>query len=188
VFNFAAAAFAFAADNFFVSENDLTGGTEVNAHFLFVSKAAFEELKEDPLSPFIIVGIGGVDLSGPVEGKAEGFDLFAETSYVIFGNDLGADVVFNSVVFGGKTESVPAEGIKYVIAFHSAFSRNDIERSVRTGMTDVKTLTGGVGEFYEGIVFGESVVVFSFKNVSVFPFFLPFFLNGGIFVTHDLCS
>ena len=64
----AAAALADAVDDFLVCQHALTAGTPVDVHFLLVGEALLVQLQEDPLSPLIILGVGGVDLTVPVKG------------------------------------------------------------------------------------------------------------------------
>ena len=66
--DFTAAALAYAIDDLFVRQNALAGGTPVDRHLLFVGKIMLEKLEEDPLRPLVIVGVGGIDLTAPVEG------------------------------------------------------------------------------------------------------------------------
>ena len=60
---------------------------------------------------------------------------------VIFRYDLRMDVIFDRIVLGRKSECVPAHGIQYVVAFHSSLTRNDIQRRIRAGMSNVQPLS-----------------------------------------------
>lgn len=62
---------------------DLAGGAEVDRDLRLIGKAVLKELQEDPLGPFIIVGVGGVHLARPVKREAEPLQLAAEAGDVL---------------------------------------------------------------------------------------------------------
>ena len=82
-------------------------------------------------------------------------------------------MVFDSVVFGGKTEGVPTDGVENVVALHSLLTGNYVKSGIRSGMTDVESLSGGVGELYQCEILGLGIVCGSFKSLLVSPFLLP---------------
>ena len=69
--NLASAAFANAVYHFLVCKNNLAAGAPVYIRLFFIGKTVFIKLKEYPLSPFIIVGVGSVDFSVPIKGKSK---------------------------------------------------------------------------------------------------------------------
>ena len=69
------ATLANAANDLFVSKNDLTGRAEVYCHFLFISETFLEKLKENPLRPLVVRGICGVYFTRPIEGKTKRLKL-----------------------------------------------------------------------------------------------------------------
>ena len=109
--NLAAAAFANTVDNFFICQNAFAGSAPVDRHFLFVCQSLFKQLQKDPLRPFIIRRIGGVDLTAPVERKAQRLQLLFKMSNVLLGYDLRMDMIFDRIIFCGQTESIPTHGI-----------------------------------------------------------------------------
>ena len=62
----------------FVGEHGLAAFAPPDRHFGFVGEAFLEELEENPLRPFEVFGVGGVDFAVPVVGEAEHLDLAAE--------------------------------------------------------------------------------------------------------------
>ena len=104
----AVAALALTVDDFFVRKHDFAGGAPVDGHFLFICKPVFEELEEYPLCPFIIIGSRGIDLAIPRKRKTERLELLLEAGNVVFRYDCGMDFVFDRVVFGRKSECIPA--------------------------------------------------------------------------------
>ena len=123
---FFSASFTFSIQNFFVCETNFTTGTPVNGHFVFVGESFFIQLKKYPLGPFVVMRIGGVDFSIPVEGESDGFELSSERIDVLVGGDAWMNIVFYGIVFCWKSEGIPSDGIENVFAFHSFFSGNDI--------------------------------------------------------------
>ncbi len=71
--NFSAAAFTNTADHFFIGQPYLTGSAPIDGCFFLISQSFFEQLEKDPLGPLIVFGIGGINLPGPVKGKAQRF-------------------------------------------------------------------------------------------------------------------
>ena len=139
--DFASAALADTVDHLFICKANLTGGTPVDGHFRLIRQPGFEELEEDPLRPFIILGIRGIDLAVPVEGIAKGMQLILKPCHVILGHDPGMNVILNCIVFRRQTKGIPAHGIQHVIALHSSLSCNDVQRRIWSGMTYVKSLS-----------------------------------------------
>ena len=173
-----ATAFTDAIDDLFVGKDDLTAGTPVNVHFLFVSKTMLVQLEEDPLSPFIIIRVGGIDLTVPVKRKSQRFQLRFETSDVIPGDDLRMNMVLHRKVLSRQTERVPSHCIQDIVPFQTAFSRDDIQRGIAAGMTDMQTGARRIGKFYQRIEFGFGVINFSTERLILVPVALPLFLNG----------
>jgi len=58
-----AAALALAVDHLFVREHGAEPGAPVDRDLVLVSEPALEELKEDPLRPADVLGVGRVELS-----------------------------------------------------------------------------------------------------------------------------
>ena len=69
----------------------------------------------------------------------------------------------------GSTESVPAHREQHVVALESALSGYDIHSSVGARMTDVESLTGGVGELYQRVELRLGVVVFCVERLVCRP-------------------
>src|SRR5215471_12596130 len=74
------------------------------------------ELQENPLSPFKVFGVGGVDFAGPVVTKPEALDLAFEGGDVGLGCSTGMLAGFDCILFGGEAESIPTHGVQDVEA------------------------------------------------------------------------
>jgi hypothetical protein len=70
-YNFAAAAFAYAVYDFFIRKTDFAACAEIYRKFFFIRKSRFKKLEENPLRPFVVFGIGCVNLSRPVKRVTE---------------------------------------------------------------------------------------------------------------------
>ena len=187
-----AAALADTVDDLFVGKYHLTGGTPVDRHLLFVCQSLFVQLQENPLGPFVVIGIGGVDFAVPVKGDAQRLELLLKACHVIFGDNLGMDMVFDCKVLGGQTECVPAHRVQDVVALQTALSGNDVQCGVGTRMSYMESLTGRIRELDQRIVFGFCVVVGGSKGVLVVPALLPFRLDTAKIVLqllflHSFC-
>ena len=169
----AAAALADAVDDLFVRQNALAGGAPVYAHFLLVGEALLEQLQEDPLGPLVIARVGGVDLARPVERQAEALQLALEACDVLLGDLSRMHVVLDGEVLGRQAESVPAHRIQHVIALHTLFARNDVERGVGARMTDMQALTGRVRELDQRIELFLVRAVLGLKALLLVPDVLP---------------
>ena len=104
---------------------------------------------------------------------------------VILGYFCRMNVIFNSIVFGRKTERVPTHRVKNVISLKAFFSRNYINGGVGTRMSYMKALPRGIRKFNQTVKFRKSIVIFCRKGFIFIPYFLPFFFNSLIFVFHN---
>ena len=147
-----------------------------------------EELEENPLCPLVVGRIGGVDLTLPVEGQTERFELAAEAVYILLGDNGRMNVVLDGEILGGQRESVPEHRIKHIVALHTTLAADDVKGSVRTGMSYVQTRARRIGEFHQRVKFGLGMVYLGVKTAAFLPFVLPFFLNGGKIVFHSYHS
>ena len=104
---------------------------------------------------------------------------------VVFGDDFGVDMIFNSKVLGRKAKGVPSHGIKNIVSVFTALSRHYVKGGIRTGMTHVKTLPRRIGKFHKRKELRLIRAVLRMKNSCFFPFFLPLFFNRFIIVRYQ---
>lgn len=97
--NFRTAALAHAANHFFIGQHAFAGSTPVDGHFFFIGQPLLKQLQEDPLSPFIIIGVCGVDLPVPVKRKPQAFQLAFKPIDILLGYNFRMDMVFDGKVF-----------------------------------------------------------------------------------------
>ena len=95
-------------------------------------------------------------------------------------------MIFDREIFRRQAEGVPPHRIEHIIALQTLFSRNNIERSVGTGMPNMQPLPGWIREFHQRIIFRFAVIVLCCKGMFLVPHILPFFFNGSKIVLHSL--
>ena len=174
--------------HFFVGQHALTGGTPVDGHLCLISKALLEHLQENPLGPLEIFGIGGVNLSVPIEAVAKSLQLATEIGHIVLGDDGGMDVILNSIVFRGQTECIVAHGEQDIFARHAVLTGNGIHSGIGTGMANMQTHTTGIRELNQSV---ELLLVRTCDRLVQFfflPNLLPFGFNCSKIVLHDYFS
>ena len=172
-------------DDLFVCETNLTAGTPVDRHGGLIRHPVLEQLQEDPLGPFVIVRVGGVDHAVPVKTVTQHFELTGKVLDVLLGDNSRMDVVLDRVVLSRQTKSVETDREQNVVAFHSLLARNDIDRREGTRMTHVQTRTGGVRELDKPVKLGLLTACDSGVWLGVFPSILPLLFNGRKIVFHE---
>ena len=69
------AAFTHAFHDFLIGKNTFAGGAPVDGHLFFIGETVLEELQENPLRPFVIIRVCGVDFTGPIKRNTQRADL-----------------------------------------------------------------------------------------------------------------
>ena len=182
--NGAAAALAHAVYNFLVGQNDLAAGAVVDGGSLFISQTVLVQLQEDPLGPLVVLGVGGVDLAVPVKAQAQCLQLALEAGHVLGGHDFRVDVVFQGIVLGRQTKSIPAHRVQDIIAALTLFACHNIQRGIAAGVANMQAGRRRVREFYQCIELGFGMVDLSMEGVFILPYLLPFGLNGLEIIFH----
>ncbi len=184
----AAAALAHAVHDFLVCQYDFATRAVVDVHFLFVRKALFVKLEENPLCPLVIVGVGRVDLARPVERKAKAFHLAFEARNVFLRHLFGMDMVLHRKIFGGQAERVPAHRVQHIVPLQTLFAHNGVQRRITARVADVQARAGGVRELYQGIKFWFGEILRRGKRLFHVPDILPFFFNRTVVIFHNYAS
>jgi len=184
-----AAALTLAGDDLFVRQAALAARAPVDRHLALVGEAVLVELQEDPLGPLKVVGIGGVDLAGPVKGETDALELIAEVVDVLLRHARGMDVVLDGEVLRRQAEGVPAHRVKDVVALQTALAGDDVHRRVGTRMADMQARAGRIGEFDQAEELGLALVALRLKAMRLLPVFLPleFDLFGIVNLAHWFC-
>ena len=204
------AAFAHAADDFFVGQHGSQCRAPVDRGFVligqpvvvdvlflfgiaqtirdgqFIDRAslllvlvepAVEEFQKDPLRPFDIVNVGGVDLAVPVVGKAQRLNLPPHVVDVLFRGDGRVGAGLDGVLLRRQPERVPAHRVQHVKAGHPFVPADNIAGRVALRVPHMQPGPGRVGEHIQHIVLGLVGIVGCGEGLIGKPEILPFLLN-----------
>ena len=81
------------------------------------------------------------------------------------------------VVLCRETKCIKSDREKYIIAFHTTFSGNNLQTGICFDMSYVHTGTAWIWELYQTIEFRFVTVIFGFEDFGLFPFCLPLRLD-----------
>ncbi len=155
--------------------------------FVFGVVPRIEKLQEDPLSPAVVIWVGGGDFSRPVVAKAQHLQLAFEGRDVLFGGFSRMRSCFNRVFFGGQSKAIPAHGVQNIFAIHAFEAADDISGRIAFWVTHVETASRRVRKHVEGIHFGFGTGCwFGLERRVLFPVVLPGRFDSSEVVTgHD---
>ena len=182
----AAAAFTHAFHDFLIGKNTFAGGAPVDGHLFFIGETVLEELQENPLRPFVIIRVCGVDFTGPIKRNTQRADLLLKACNVLLRYLGRMHMVFDGIIFSGQAESVPTDRVEDIISLHSALSCDNIESRVRAWMAHVQSLTGGIRKFHQRVVLRLCEIVGGVIDAGFFPAVLPFLFNVFVVVLFTL--
>ena len=181
----AAAAFANAVYDLLVCQHALAARAPVDGHGGLIGKTVLVHLQEYPLRPLIILRVGRIDSSVPIEAVAEHFELACEVRDVVSGDLGGVDMGLDGIVLGGQTECVKADGVQNIVAVHPLFPCNYINSCKGTGMTDMESLTGGVWELNKSVKLWAALIAgYRGIGLGLIPNCLPLFFYCRKIVFH----
>ena len=103
----------------------------------FFAEVGVVELEENPLGPLNVAGVGGVDFTVPVIGKAESLKLAAEVVHIGLGGDAGVLTGFDGILLGRESKGVPTHGVEHVEAIHALVATDDVGGGIAFGMSYV---------------------------------------------------
>ena len=153
-----------------------------------------QQLKEYPLCPFVILGIGGIHLAGIVKREAQLMQLLAKMNDIFRCYHRGVYMVFNGVVFCRQTKRIVPDGVKHVIAFHATFTGDNIHCCVAARMPYMQPRAAWVGKLYQRIILGLIRRILRLKCILLRPFLLPFLfqtlriVRGTLILIHAVDS
>jgi len=148
------------------------------------------ELKEDPLCPFEVGRVGGVDLAVPVVAQPQLLYLPAEGVAVFIGGDGRVGACLYGVLFSREPEGVPSHGVKHVVALHALVACHDVSGGVALGVTYVQSCSGGVWEHVKDIeLIRVGEIVRGPEGLVLLPVLLPFsFYLCKVILLHVGCK
>src|ERR1700677_258119 len=109
------------------------------------------ELEKNPLGPFEVAGIGGVQFAAPIIAEAKRLNLAFEDGDVFFGRRAGVLPGADGILLGGKSEGVPTHGMEDIEAAGAAVAGENVRRGITFGMADVQARAGRVREHVKNL-------------------------------------
>ena len=175
------------ANDLLVGEHGAAGRAEVAVGQGAIGQAVLVQLEEPPLGPAVVLGIGGGELTGPVERRAHRLELAGHVLDVGVGPLLGMRLVVDRRVLGGQTEGVEAQGKEDVLALHPLPTGGNVGRRHGEPVADVQ-VAAGVGQHREEVIRLARVVVVDPVEAVDLPALAPARLDLGGVVGGDLRS
>ena len=100
-------------------------------------------------------------------------DLTAEVLDVALGRVARMSPGRDGVLLCGQAEGIPAHRVQHVEAAHALVAGHDVGGGVALGMADVQSVTRGIGEHVEHVVFGLGGVDLGTEGLVLAPVGLP---------------
>ena len=147
------AAVAESALDLLVGEAGFTGRTPVYGHAALVGEPLPEKLEENPLRPFVVGGVGGIDLPVPVVAEADGVDLPAEIGDRFVRRDARMNAGLDGVIFGGQAERIPSHRMQHRVPLHPFPPGNNIGCRIPFAVAHVEAGARRVGKHIERVKF-----------------------------------
>ena len=197
---------AFAINHFFVRQNGAKLRTPVHQHIGNVSEANFIRilaaisldrlglvrfriepriinLEKNPLRPFEVTRIGGVDFTLPIIGETDPLQLRFEFGNVLAGGDSGMLAALDRVLFCRQAKGVPAHRMENIEPAHPFVTRDNVGGRITFRMSDVQTGAAWIRKHVEHVEFRFGRVeilrarIRRVKNLALVPDRLPLGLN-----------
>ena len=181
----AAAALAHAVHNFLVRKHALAACTPVDRHGGLVRKTLFIHSQEDPLRPLVILRVGRIHDTVPVERVAKHVELLFKVGNVLLCHNGRMHMVLDGIVLRRQAEGVITDGEKNVVALHPLAAADDIHRRERTRMADMQSLSGRIRELDQAVKLRLVRAGDGAAALMLDPVFLPFLFNFCVIVLHD---
>ena len=181
------AALAQPLDDLLVGQHGLVVRAPVDVRVLPVRQALLVEAQEQPLGPPVVLGVGGVQPTAPVDAQrvaVEGARLGVDVRVRPLGR---VRVALDGGVLRRQPERVPAHRVHDVVALQPPEPRHDVAHDERLGVTHVQ-VAGGVREHVEHVAALAAAIVERPERVVGLPERLPLVLRGDDVVPAGLMS
>ena len=183
------AAFAPAANDLLVGEHGLAARTPVHRRPLFVRQFLLQELQENPLRPFVVIGVGGRENVTPVHHDSGPLDLPLEVGNVR--GDQGGRMrpYLEGVVLRVNPESVIAKRLKDIVSLEPLKSSIYVTANEGEKVAHVEPFGRRIREHHQGVVRVGSTGDVDGVGLPLAPPVLPFpFYSLGIVVVCPLVA
>ena len=169
-----------------VGQHHLTARAVVHQRGGAEHQTVVEHFAENPLRPLVVALFGGINDAAPIEGEADALELRGEPCDVDIGHTAGMDAGLDSVVFGGKSVCIKADGEQDVAALHSAFPRNNLKAGICLDVPHVHTCARGIRKLDQTVKLRLGVVFFCDERLLFVPDLLPFGVDPLKIVLHGI--
>ena len=126
---------------------------DVSPLVLFGIEPGIEQTDKDPLGPFKIIRIGGIDFAVPVIAQSQRLNLPAEGVTILLSGYRGMCPGLNGILFCRQSEGIPSHRMKNVEAIGPLEPAYNVGCRISFGMTYVEAGPGRVGEHIQTIEF-----------------------------------
>ena len=123
------------------------------AFLLFFVKPGVVQLLENPLRPFKIFRIGGVNFAVPVVAQPDGFNLSPEIVAVQVSGNSRVGAGLNGILLGRKSKCIVSHRVEYVKTLHPFVAAQDIGCRVTFRVPHVQTRPRRIGKHIENVIF-----------------------------------
>src|SRR5439155_8776175 len=171
-----AAAPAAALLDLLVGEDRVATRAKVDLGAPPVGDAALEHAQEEPLVPAVVLGVGGGDLRGPVDGNAQRDDVLLEGRDVPGSAFRRVDPLLDGGVLGRKTEGIPSERVEDVEAALARIAGEHVSDRIDARMTHVH-LAGRVRQHGEDVLLRGAGARARPEEILLCPMILPAWLD-----------
>ena len=128
---------------------------------------------KNPLSPFKVIRISGIDFTVPIIAQSKRLNLTPEIVAIFLCCFGWMCTSLNGVLLGRQSKSVPTHGMKDIKTLAPLVTANNICGSVTFGMPHMQSGTGRIRKHIETVKFGSRKIVYSFETLVVGPELLP---------------
>ena len=128
---------AAAVDHLLVGQNGLVYRVPVYGAVFTVNHTFFEQAREQPLFPAVVIRFAGGDFARPVNRQTQAAQLGFHVGDVFVGPLGRRDVVFHRGVFSRHAERIPAHWLKHVFAEHALVTGDHVTNGVVTHVPHV---------------------------------------------------
>ena len=166
---------AAAVDYLLIGEHSLVHRIPIYRAGLLIGDALFQHAQEQPLVPFVVVGLAGGEFAGPVDGQTQGLELLLHVGDIVVGPLGRRDLVLHGGVFRRQAEGVPAHGLEHVLALHALEARDHVADGVVAHVAHVQ-LARGIRKHAQAVEFFPRGIFHRFEAFVFVPVFA-----GGLF-------
>ena len=163
---------AAAVDDLLVGQHGLIDRIPIDLRLLALHQARAQEVQKHLLLMFVVAGIAGRELAGPVERQPHRFELRAHGLDVGVGPLPRVHLVGDGGVLGRHAERVPTHRMQDVETAGAHEAGDHVAHGVVAHVPHVDAARR-IGKHFQHVVFGTRIPVGGAENAPLFPYLLP---------------